>query len=627
MQYRTSEGNYARMGPDRKEHHVIFTFEGEKEDKCEIVLLDRKTKEAIKIPAKDEYCKGSLRSIAVWDVDMDAMLYYYEINGKQVLDPYAPAIAGREVWNDPAREERQYRVYGCMEAGLYAWDGDKNPEIPRPDMVMYKLHVRGFTMDLFKKDPAAGTFLALEKKLPYLKKLGITTLELMPVYEFEELFIPKKQEIPGYLKDRIPEKPYKKETPGAAENGKIRKINYWGYGPGNYFAVKAGYAYNKSDAAGEFKNLIKKMHQLGMECVMEMYFPDNTNHNRILDAIRYWTGNYHIDGFHLLGADLPIKAIVQDVMLSRTKFFYEAFEPGMEETGHHYKNLFVYRDEYLFPARKILNHINGDMQEFLNQQKKQEPQKGFVNYIAGNNGFTLMDSLMYNDRHNEENGENNEDGCAWNFSCNYGVEGPTRKRYIQELRDKQWRNAIIMLMTAQGVPLIWAGDEMGNSQNGNNNAYCQDNPTGWTTWSSSTANSRKTGFLRDMIRFRKKHALLACDLPFQFCDYQSNGCPDVSYHGESAWLSGIHPGRMCVGVLYCGAYAKEDANTDDLYIGFNFFSGISSLALPRLKEHKKWYMAVNSADKKQPFYEEPQIYRNQQLLTLSPQSICILIGK
>lgn len=624
MQYRTSEGNYVRMGPDRKEHHVIFTFEGEKEDKCEIVLLDPKSRQKIKIPAKDEYCRGSLRSIAVWDVDMDRMLYYYEINGKQVLDPYAPAIAGREVWNDPAREKRQYRVYGCMEAGLYAWDGDKNPEIPRQDMIMYKLHVRGFTMDLPKKDSAAGTFLALEKKLPYLKKLGITTLELMPVYEFEELFIPKKQEIPGYLKERMQDELHTTDQKSTADSG---KINYWGYGPGNYFAVKAGYAHDKTNVSGEFKDLVKKMHQLGMECVMEMYFPDNTNHNLILDALRYWTGNYHIDGFHLLGSDLPVKAIVQDVMLSRTKFFYEAFEPGMEGSSRHYKNLFVYRDEYLFPARKILNHINGDMQEFLNQQKKQEPQKGFVNYIAGNNGFTLMDSLMYNDRHNEENGENNEDGCAWNFSCNYGIEGPTRKRYIQELRDKQWRNAMIMLMTAQGVPLIWAGDEMGNSQNGNNNAYCQDNPTGWTTWSNSVTNSRKTEFLRKMIGFRRVHGLLACDQPFQFCDYKSNGCPDVSYHGESAWLSGIQPGRMCIGVLYCGAYADEDANTDDLYIGFNFFSGISSLALPRLKEERKWYMAVNSADKKQPFYEEPQIYRDQQLLTLSPQSICILIGK
>ncbi len=624
MQYRTSEGNYVKMGPDRKEHHVIFTFEGEKEDKCEIVLLDQKTGEKTKIPAKNEYCKGSLRSVAVWNVDMDQMLYYYEINGEQVLDPYAPAIAGRENWNDKKRAKKQYQVYGRMEPDYDSWDGDKNPEIPRQDMVMYKLHVRGFTMDFNKKDLQAGTYYALEKKLSYLKRLGVTTVELLPVYEFEEFFVPKKQEIPDYLKDRLEAYQYTTEQKDAVLN---EKINYWGYGQGNYFAVKAGYASDKKNPSAEFRNLVKKMHQLGMECVMEMYFPDNTNHNLILDAIRYWTGNYHIDGFHLLGQDLPIKAIVQDVMLSRTKFFYESFDSGMQETGHRYKNLFVYRDEYLFPARRILNHINGDMQEFLNQQKKQEPQKGFVNYIAGNNGFTLMDSLMYNDRHNEENGENNEDGGAWNFSCNYGIEGPTRRRYIQELREKQWRNAVIMLMTAQGVPLIWAGDEMGNSQKGNNNAYCQDNPTGWTNWSSSITNTRKTEFLRKMIAFRREHTLLANDRPFQFSDYKSYGCPDVSYHGESAWLSGIHPGRMCIGVLYCGAYAPEGTDTDDIYIGFNFFSGISSLALPRLKEQKKWYMAVNSADKKQPFYEEPQIYRNQQLLTLSPQSICILIGK
>ena len=284
----------------------------------------------------------------------------------------------------------------------------------------------------------------------------------------------------------------------------------------------------------------------------------------------------------------------------------------------------MYKDEYLFPARRILNHINGDMQEFLNQQRKQGENHGFVNYIAGNNGFTLADVFRYNDRHNEENGENNEDGSAWNFSCNYGTEGSSTKRSILKIRKKQWRNAIIMLMCAQGVPLLWQGDEMENSQNGNNNAYCQDNKTGWVNWANRRSNRGDIAFVRQMASFRKSCPLIAQKMPFRFNDYASNGIPDLSYHGESAWLTGIQPGRTCVGVLYCGDYAREK---QDIYIGYNFFSGISPLALPGGDKKKKWYLVVNSADYKTPFRKEPVLCADQKKLTLSPQSICILIGK
>ena len=184
-----------------------------------------------------------------------------------------------------------------------------------------------------------------------------------------------------------------------------------------------------------------------------------------------------------------------------------------------------------------------------------------------------------------------------------------------------------MLMLAQGVPMIWAGDEMGNSQNGNNNAYCQDNPIGWTNWKTRGSHAKLIDFVRHMIGFRHEHAIIAKETPFLFSDYKAKGTPDLSYHGESAWLSGIHPGRMSVGILYCGQYAPKDAENEDVYVGFNFFSGISTLALPKLSGKRKWYMAVNSADRKQPYYKDVVLYKDQHQLTLSPQSICILIGK
>lgn len=625
MKYQISEGDYARMGATQKGIHTIFTFEGEKEDKCKVVLISRDTKEKIKIDVPDEFCLGSLRSIAVAGIDTEHFFYCYEVNEITIIDPYATQIAGRESWNDRSRKEDAYQVYGSFDFTPFQWEKDASPEIPKSKMMMYKLHVRGFTMDQKDSTEHAGTFYAIGRHLKYLKDLGVTTVELMPLYEFEEMQIPVKQELPPYLKWQMEKDDLilqKEETEIPEEEA---KVNYWGYCPGNYFAVKSSYAADKEHPANEFRRLVQQMHRLGMECVMEMYFPEQTNYNLILDSVRYWVREFHVDGFHFIGQNLPITAIVQDVMLSRTKIFYEEFEEKLLENEKKYKHLYVYKDEYLFPARRILNHINGDMQEFANQQKKQAANVGFVNYLASNNGFTLADLFLYNDKHNEANGENNEDGPTWNFSNNYGVEGVTRKRYITELRKKQWRNAWMMLMTAQGIPLIWSGDEMNNSQEGNNNAYCQDNPLGWLNWKNYKNHRKDIEFVKKLIAFRQAHPILAKDEPFSFNDIKSQGFPDLSYHGESAWITGIQPGRMSLGMLYCGAYGEKGEN--DIYVAYNFFSGISTLALPQLGKKKKWYVVVNSAEHVTPFYDEPVAYKNQQALTLSPQSIYILIGK
>ena len=265
----------------------------------------------------------------------------------------------------------------------------------------------------------------------------------------------------------------------------------------------------------------------------------------------------NVDGIHLLGEHLPITAIVQDGMLSRTKIFYVDFEEKACAASRKYPNLYIYKEEYQYPIRQVLNHINGNMRDFADQQRKQGAFLGYINYIASNNGFTLADLFMYNDKHNEENGEQSLDGSSWNFSNNYGVEGPTRKRYINALRKLNWRNAVLMLMLAQGVPLLWSGDEMGNSQNGNNNAYCQDNPTGWVNWKNEKSHRRQIEFLQQVIAFRKEHTVLSNPMPFQFSDYKSIGYPDLSYHGTSAWMLEPTPDHLCLGMLYCGAYAKN----------------------------------------------------------------------
>ena len=362
-----------------------------------------------------------------------------------------------------------------------------------------------------------------------------------------------------------------------------------------------------------------------MECILEMFFSEHTNHNLILNVLRFWVREYHVDGFHLLGENLPITAIIQDSLLSRTKIFYTGFDESAVRTDRQYQPLYVYKEEYMYPARKLLNHMNGEVREFLNQQRKQGMNVGYVNFITSNNGFTLADLFMYNDKHNDDNGENNWDGNLWNFSNNYGVEGPTRRKYIKSLRGLKWRNAMMMLFLAQGVPMLWSGDEICNSQKGNNNAYCQDNEIGWLNWKNEKLHKSELDFLQKLIDFRKSHPIISQKEPFHFQDYRAIGVPDLSYHGENAWMAESELDNRSVGVMYSGEYERKGAET--VYIGYNFFSARMKLALPKLSYKKKWYLIADTTIEAEPFMLEPKENESQKYVTMNPQAICILVGK
>ena len=583
MNLTVKEGNYLALGAKVVKNQITFTFEGEKEDTCRIVLIHKTTKEKEYISVPDDFCMGSLRSVTVTGITPQEYNYLYEINGKEILDPYATVIVGREVWNDESRKADKYKLSAGFDGVAFPWGDDKNPEVPKSDMIMYKLHVRGFTMGQKTAGKVKGTFQAVKNKIPYLKDLGVTTVELMPIYEFEEMPIPKELEIPDYVKwqpeaeDMI--QPVVLDT-------KVKNINYWGYGEGNYYAVKASYASEPAKANVEFKRLIKALHDNGMECVLEFFFPEDTNHNMIMDILHFWVKEYHVDGFHIIGTSLPITSIVQDPVLSRTKIFTEDFL-GQYDNRRKYKNLYVYKEEYQYAVRQLINHYDCDIREFANQQRKQGEQYGYVNFVAYNNGFTLADCFMYNDKHNEANGEENRDGNDYNLTNNFGVEGPTRKKFINETRRNRMRMAFTMLMFAQGVPLIMAGDEFGNTQDGNNNAYCQDNEIGWVNWSQFAKYKEDREYLKELIKFRKEHGIITKDEPFRFNDYRTMGAPEFSYHGENAWISQLDPGRRSLGMLYNGAYAKDGKNKADIYVGYNFYSEDVKLALPILNQ-KKW---------------------------------------
>ncbi len=618
MKIKLTEGNFLKTGAYIENDAAVFTFMAQKEDECSIVLVDKTdgTKEIIEVPA--DYSLGSLRSASIHGFDSQKYAYYYMINGEKVTDPYATRIFGREKWNDTDRSRNGYEVYCGIDDACFDWKHDLCPEISRDRMKIYKLHVRGFSMENAGTKKHAGSFEAVLDRVPYIKKMGFTTLLLMPVYEFEEMTIPIKQAVPDYAKPEYSKLQENTEKPES------KKVNFWGYTRGNYFAVKSSYANDPSDASNEFRRLIQKLHKNDMECILEMYFPDNTDHNLIINALRFWVLNFHVDGFRLIGGKLPVTAIIQDAMLSRTKILYQEFDMSVVPEDKKYQNLYIDKEEYQFPARMMLNHINCNMKQLLNQQRKQGDNNGFINYISSNNGFTLTDIFMYNDRHNEENGENNLDGPTWNFSNNYGCEGPSRKKFIRDIRNLKWKDAMMLLFLAQGVPMIMAGDEICNSQNGNNNAYCQDNPTGWINWSNEKSKRANIRFLTELIRFRDEHPIISEAKPFKFCDYKALGYPDMSYHGKNAWIGEGETNKLCVGVMYCGEYSRE--NSDYIYIAYNFYSSREKLALPKLKKGKKWYTAADSS-LKESFHKEPVECADQQYADISPQSICILVGK
>ncbi len=603
------EGNYLTLGARVSKNQITFTFEGEKEDVCRIILINKTTQEREYIDVPEGFCMGSLRSATVSGINPQEYNYIYEINGQEQMDAYATVVVGREKWNDESRKANKYKLYAGFDTNTFAWGNDKNPEISKSDMIMYKLHVRGFTMGQKTTSKFKGTFQAVKNKISYMKDLGITTVELMPVYEFEEMPVPKEVQVPDYVKWK-PELADKIQ-PASTEDEK-QNINFWGYGEGNYFAVKSSYASDPSKASVEFKKLVKALHDNGMECVVEMFFPETVSHNLIMEVLHYWVKEYHVDGFHLIGGKLPIGSIVYDPFLSRTKIFTDNFN-GEFDARRKYKNLFVYKEEYQYAARQLLNHFDGDICEFVNQQKKQDENYGYVNFVASNNGFTLADLFMYSDKHNEANGENNCDGTDYNLSNNYGIEGPTTKRYINEVRKSRMRMAFTMLMFAQGVPMIMAGDEFGNTQDGNNNAYCQDNEIGWVNWSQYAKSKEDREFLKELIAFRKNHGLIAKDVPFRFNDYRSMGAPDLSYHGANAWIAQLDPGRKSIGMMYCGAYAKDGQSKEDIYVGYNFYSDDVRMALPSVP-NKKWYL------------EDTEL-EDQQFTVVPAQSITILMGK
>ena len=526
--------------------------------------------------------------------------YEYETKGERFVDPYTRLLAGRERFGKRLTQAAGKLVRGVVRTQAFRWNGEVRPHIPMSEMILYKLHVRGFTKEL--KNANAGTYAALAAKADYLAGLGVNAVLLMPIMEYNECYregdraegVPTFVSSPFYRggASRIPEE--------IAEKVRDAKVNFWGYAKHYYmFAPKASYAHVPAAADTEFKQAVKKLHNAGIEVLLEVMIPADTNRSMVLDALRFWVREYHIDGFRCNGAHVDMAMLATDPYLADVKLLCDGWDTAAiyRMTAEPESPLLAeYNDGFLVDARKFLKGDEGMTRAFAGRLSKNAPGLGTVNYITDHNGFTLADLYMYDVKHNDDNGEHGRDGSDYNFSWNCGAEGPDKRKKIRDLRLRMRKNAILAMMLSQGVPMLLAGDEFGNSQGGNNNAYNQDNPTGWVNWSLAKKGAEFTAFVREAIALRKAHPVLHNPVALRGSDYLGSGAPDVSIHGKDAWRPDDGPYNRCLGILLSGDFAKvgRDGRDDSFYLIFNMYWEEQTFAIPVLPGRDGFAVALSS---------------------------------
>lgn len=560
---------------------IRFSFVSAK-DSCGVILYDRETGKQLRREAftREErigrvYCKY------LEQVDAEKISYLFYEEDRLLPDPYARAFAGRHSFG----KKRDFKdLKAVIPTEEYDWQDDKRPMRKPGDCICYLLHVRGFTAHGSSGVKHRGCFAGIAEKIPYLKEIGVTTLELQPAYEFTELPAREEQEAekpagaPAYLKEEAPLRE--------------QRLNYWGYKKGFYYAPKAAYAHD-GDPVGELKDLIRTLHANGMELVLQFYFPPEVKEAEIPALLRYWVLEYHVDGFRLMGVNIPADVLAEDPVLADTRLWCDSFDTDRiyrQEEQPAWRNLAFYRDDYRYTMRRFLKGDEGMLESVLYQMRHIPAKAGRIHYLTNFDGFTLADLVSYDHKHNEANGEENRDGTDYNCSWNCGEEGPSRKAKIKSLRARQIKNAMCLLLFSQSAPLIFMGDEFGNTQKGNNNPYCQDNLTAWLDWNLQKKNGELLSFWKRLTAFRREHPILRPENGLRLMDSISCGYPDLSYHGKSAWRPQIDHYSRCAGVMFCGKYAKKDEGTEDdfLYLAMNMHWESHELALPKLPKGLVW---------------------------------------
>lgn len=541
-----------------------------------------------------------------FEISTDKELFYVLYNdNSEFVDLYAKQV----IFLDG-------KTYGVILPEVKPMAESYSPlKIPYEDSIFYQVSVKGATKADNSVKSRGGTFRGFEKKIPYYSQLGVTAVILMPVYITVPFSMEKKR-------------PYEIKPDYRLAEGE-KKVNYWGFGKGFYFSLNPELCLSKNPFK-EFSSMIKGLHKANIECILIMQFEEGTDASYICEVLTYWMLNFQIDGFRIIGSGIDTRAISLCPYLKGVKLIFENFDFDNYRPSSliNYKNIACLKSDYLNTSRRFLKADEDCVGTMSYLVRRNSSYFANICNVTDFSGFTLQDLVSYNVKHNEDNGEGNTDGTDYNYSWNCGVEGETSKRSILKLRKKQVRNATLLYMLSQGTPLIQGGDEVLNSQLGNNNPYCQDNEIGWINYRKDKVAKEYYAFLKNLIEFRKRHCILHQPKELMLFDYMSCKVPDVSFHGKEAFRMDSSPVSREFGILYHGAYAKQYIRKSEVsvYIIYNMNWEPREFALPLKNGVVNWkllYSTDGSTDER--FNETDAQLITKESYIAEPRSISILI--
>lgn len=646
--FKIRPGFFRMYGACVASNGVSFTINSHGATRCTLLLFKPQApKPYVRIPFPDSYRIGDTYSMLVYDIKPDEFEYAFSFDGPYepakgllfneenvLLDPYSRAVTGQRKWGEKPEGGKDFEYRARVVKSSFDWGNIKQLEQPFEDLVIYEIHVRGYTKDKSSGVSAPGTFAGLKDKIPYLKDLGINAVELMPIFEFDEM-----------------------ESARVVDG--VQLYNYWGYNTVSFFAPNTSYAFNEehNHEGDELKSLIKALKENGIEVILDVVFnhtaegnemgpcfsfkgidnnvyymltPDahyynfsgcgnvmNCNHpvvrNFIIDCLRHWAIEYRVDGFRfdlasILGRDQngapmanpPIlESLAFDPVLGKMKLIAEAWDAGglyqvgsfpswnrwAEWNGRYRDDMrsFLKGDDGM--AGNAITRITGSRDLYSPESRG---HKASVNFLTCHDGFTLYDLYSYNEKHNEKNGWNNTDGDNNGHSWNCGAEGETDDPNVNGLRRRLIKNAFAALLCSRGPAMFFAGDEFCNTQFGNNNAYCQDNIISWLDWSRLEEFKEIHDFVRHMIQFRKEHPILRKMTKPSSCQF-----PEISVHNGTPFNASTDYKTKLIGIMYAGRN-EEDTEDDIVFYCMNAYWEPLVMQLPVLPNGKHWHVDTNT---------------------------------
>lgn len=646
--FKIRPGFFRMYGACVASNGVSFTINSHGATRCTLLLFKPQApKPYARILFPDSYRIGDTYSMLVFDIKPDEFEYAFSFDGPYepakgllfneenvLLDPYSRAVTGQRKWGEKPEGGKDFEYRARVVKSSFDWGNIKQLEQPFEDLVIYETHVRGYTKDKSSGVSAPGTFAGLKDKIPYLKDLGINAVELMPIFEFDEM-----------------------ESARVVDG--VQLYNYWGYNTVSFFAPNTSYAFNEEHTheGDELKSLIKALKENGIEVILDVVFnhtaegnemgpcfsfkgidnnvyymltPDahyynfsgcgnvmNCNHpvvrSFIIDCLRHWAIEYRVDGFRfdlasILGRDQngapmanpPIlESLAFDPVLGKMKLIAEAWDAGglyqvgsfpswnrwAEWNGRYRDDMrsFLKGDDGM--AGNAITRITGSRDLYSPESRG---HKASVNFMTCHDGFTLYDLYSYNEKHNEKNGWNNTDGDNNGHSWNCGAEGETDDPNVNGLRRRLIKNAFAALLCSRGPAMFFAGDEFCNTQFGNNNAYCQDNIISWLDWSRLEKFKEIHDFVRHMIQFRKEHPILRKMTKPSSCQF-----PEISVHNGTPFNASTDYKTKLIGIMYAGRN-EEDTEDDIVFYCMNAYWEPLVMQLPVLPNGKHWHVDTNT---------------------------------